>query len=505
MADLNALIAQGVQVKEPPNPFAQYAQMQQLQHGEQQNQMNQMAMQEKQRGFQEMNALRGLMSSPGFDLATPKSQRDVYNVAPTRAEEIIKGHYVNLKTAADIENLKRTGLHSEAQTKDLAIKAIDQTFSNFTKLNSPLEAATSEDGVRRYVTNLYNDPLLGAISAKKMPLDQAIELNVAAAAKDPQAWISAHSGLTGEHIFKTLQDTTKTTDLGGTSSAQRFDAFGRPIGGPVVTAKTPVLSTAAATEQARAATSNALTNVGQLNVARQRLAEEGRGVTYIPDAAGGYTAVPSRLAPGVAPVSRTVLTAEGVPFIGKDASKTGVSEQQAAYNIGRLLTAANQIKDITGKDPSAIQPGAAEALASSVGMSGTANLARPANRQIVQGAQRDALDALLYLSTGAAYNKEQLLGQMDAYIPSYTDEPENVAAKQTRMADLIQSAKTRAGKAWTPKMDAAMKALMLPSKASGNTPEQNTAGVSVTLPDGRVKTFPSAEAANQFKKAAGIK
>ena len=41
--------------------------------------------------------------------------------------------------------------------------------------------------------------------------------------------------------------------------------------------------------------------------------------------------------------------------------------------------------------------------------------------------------------------------------------------------------------------------------AAGNTPEQNTAGVSVTLPDGRVKTFPSAEAANQFKKAAGIK
>jgi len=29
-------------------------------------------------------------------------------------------------------------------------------------------------------------------------------------------------------------------------------------------------------------------------------------------------------------------------------------------------------------------------------------------------------------------------------------------------------------------------------------------GVSVTLPDGRVKTFPSAEAANQFKKAAGL-
>jgi hypothetical protein len=157
----------------------------------------------------------------------------------------------------------------------------------------------------------------------------------------------------------------------------------------------------------------------------------------------------------------------GAPVKGQDASKTAVSEQQAAYNIGRLLTAANQIKDITGKDPSSMKPGATEALASSVGMSGTANLARPANRQIVQGAQRDALDALLYLATGAAYNKEQLLGQMEAYIPAFTDAKETVAAKQTRMADLIQSAKARAGKSWTPQMDVAMKTLMSPSKASG--------------------------------------
>ena len=159
-------------------------------------------------------------------------------------------------------------------------------------------------------------------------------------------------------------------------------------------------------------------------------------------------------------------TVGGAPVKGKDATKTGLSEQQAASNIGRLLTAANEIKDITGKDPSAMKPGATEALASSVGMSGTANLARSANRQIVQGAQRDALDALLYLATGAAYNKEQLLGQMEAYIPAFTDTAKTVAAKQTRMANLIQSAKTRAGKAWTPEMDAAMKALMSPSKVT---------------------------------------
>lgn len=155
----------------------------------------------------------------------------------------------------------------------------------------------------------------------------------------------------------------------------------------------------------------------------------------------------------------TAATLGGAPAMGKDSSKTAVSEQQATYNIGRILTAATQIKDITTKNPSAVQPGGAEAFAASIGMGGTANLARDADRQIVYGAQKDALDAMLYLATGAAYNKEQLEGQIAAYIPAFTDKPETVAAKKVRMTELIKSAKTRAGKAWTPEMDSAVKSL----------------------------------------------
>jgi hypothetical protein len=154
------------------------------------------------------------------------------------------------------------------------------------------------------------------------------------------------------------------------------------------------------------------------------------------------------------------------PLKAKDSSKTAVSEQQASYNIGRVLTAAKEIGKIVEKNPSVLKPSAGEALASSVGLTGTANAARSADRQIVYGAQRDALDALLYLATGAAYNKEQLQGQMAAYIPAYTDEPEAVAAKQVRMAELIKSAKTRAGKSWTPEMESAMQSLTNPAGAA---------------------------------------
>lgn len=202
--------------------------------------------------------------------------------------------------------------------------------------------------------------------------------------------------------------------------------------------------------------------------AKARLAQEGQAVTYQVDANNNVIALPSKLPAGAVPTARSVIAPGGgmQPLQGKDASKTAVSEQQASYNIGRVLNAAKEISAIAKKDPSAIQPGGAEALASSIGMSGTANAARDANRQIVYGSQRDSLDALLYLATGAAYNKEQLEGQMAAYIPSYTDTPENVAAKQVRMANLIQSAKVRAGKAWTPEMDSAMRSLTSPASAA---------------------------------------
>ena len=45
----------------------------------------------------------------------------------------------------------------------------------------------------------------------------------------------------------------------------------------------------------------------------------------------------------------------------------------------------------------------------------------------------------------------------------------------------------------------------LPANRSRGKPPPAATSNSVTLPDGRVKTFPNAEAANQFKKAAGIK
>jgi hypothetical protein len=142
-----------------------------------------------------------------------------------------------------------------------------------------------------------------------------------------------------------------------------------------------------------------------------------------------------------------------------------VSEQNAGYNIARVLRAATSIQNVIAKDPTALAPQIGEAMATSVGLSGMANATRTENRQKVYGAQRDVIDALLYLATGAAYNKEQLAAQLDTYMPQFTDKPANVIEKQQRLVELINDAKTRVGKAWTPKMDAAMNVLNIQSAA----------------------------------------
>ena len=142
---------------------------------------------------------------------------------------------------------------------------------------------------------------------------------------------------------------------------------------------------------------------------------------------------------------------------GKSAT---VQEQNASYNINRVLQAANAIQQVTSKHPSANAPGAAEAVIGSLPLIGRGvNFVRDSDRQIVAAAQRDLLDGLLYLATGAAYNKEQLEGQMESYIPSYSDKPATIKSKRDRLNALISTAKTRAGRAWTPEMDASLRAL----------------------------------------------
>ena len=156
-----------------------------------------------------------------------------------------------------------------------------------------------------------------------------------------------------------------------------------------------------------------------------------------------------------------------VPGTGGKPKDLTVQEQTSSYNISRLLRGAAAIKKAVETSPSANVPGATEAVVGSLPfISGAVNFTRGPQRQIVAAAQRDVLDALLYLATGAAYNKEQLEGQMESYIPAFSDAPEAIESKRERLAQLVMDAKTRAGRAWTPKLDEAANTLFGPTAAA---------------------------------------
>ena len=136
----------------------------QMQSMQQQNQLNQMTMQEKQRGQQEMNALRGLMSSPDFDLSTPASQRKVYEVAPTQAESILKGYYGNLKTGAEVRNLGFTGQETQAKLALEKQKHLGQMYRDISSRPSDANITAHAEDVE--ASSLYTPEEKTAVRTK---------------------------------------------------------------------------------------------------------------------------------------------------------------------------------------------------------------------------------------------------------------------------------------------------------------------------------------------------
>jgi hypothetical protein len=107
-----------------------------------------------------------------------------------------------------------------------------------------------------------------------------------------------------------------------------------------------------------------------------------------------------------------------------------------------------QLQAAVGKDPTAIKPNVAASVVK--GITGSDYLSKeltPDQRQIVEAAQLDILDAALTLRTGAAYTREQLLAYRESYFPQIGDKPEQVKAKQQRLATLLDSAYVASGRA----------------------------------------------------------
>jgi len=122
-------------------------------------------------------------------------------------------------------------------------------------------------------------------------------------------------------------------------------------------------------------------------------------------------------------------------------------ERTAGILANRLDFAQSQINDVLAEAPEAQGPGALPTALSSVGLDYLARISNPAERQIIEAAQQDMLDAALTLGTGAAYTKEQLQGYKKSYFPQLGDDKKTIDAKAKRLTNLLEAAYAKAGRA----------------------------------------------------------
>ena len=126
-------------------------------------------------------------------------------------------------------------------------------------------------------------------------------------------------------------------------------------------------------------------------------------------------------------------------------------ERKAATLANRLNFSVDQINQAIGIDPTAAMPNTSVEIARFLSRTELIpNKLSSAQRQIVESAQLDILDAALTLGTGAAYTQAQLEGYRKSYFPQLGDKPENVISKRKRLQNILRSAKIASGRAKVP-------------------------------------------------------
>jgi hypothetical protein len=151
---------------------------------------------------------------------------------------------------------------------------------------------------------------------------------------------------------------------------------------------------------------------------------------YRPDGKGGLTFIPG------GPADPTTAQGKGQPT---------EDERRSAGLTVRLASALKTMQENPGAQKPEVVPSAMRAATGGYAEA-VPNLFTSGNRQKVESAQLDALDAALTLATGAAYTKDQLQNLRKSYFPQLGDSKAAVQEKEKRFSQIIETARIRAGR-----------------------------------------------------------
>ena len=127
-------------------------------------------------------------------------------------------------------------------------------------------------------------------------------------------------------------------------------------------------------------------------------------------------------------------------------------ERKAAGWLAQATNAFNNMAGVLSKDQSVATPGPMEAMAGSMGLSGTANWARSPSRQQFVQASKSFSEAALRAATGAGMNEYEARQKIEELTPQWTDSKEVKEQKLSSLSVYLDAIQTRAGRALQPGM-----------------------------------------------------
>ena len=322
MALVNPNIAMSFRMPEfqVPNALAQYAQLQQIQGGQQAQELNKLQIQEYQRAREEEEGTRNFLR--GRKLADPETQAGLAQFGKTGLG------YAKLLQEQQAAALNAKNVQSQIDEREFGTQDKKLKFAwNAVGSAATPQAAIAEltKGVKDGVFNMQSvTPDIQRL--QNMTPDEYRQYRV----EKVMGILDAKDKL-GFMLPK-----TRDRDTGGVIQVIQdnpaLPGYGQPIAGAAIP---------------KTATIGERTAQGQLQVARDRLAQENQGVTYQQDAQGNLMALPSRLPSGGAPVARPVTGEGGAPVKGKPSAFAEKAAAQRTQMGKDLNFAISQLTDIT--------------------------------------------------------------------------------------------------------------------------------------------------------------
>jgi hypothetical protein len=230
MATIDPNIAMGyrpVQIENPLNQLAAYSQIQGAQQGQQ---MNMLKMQEYQRGLEEENKLRTLLSGGG-DINSPDVIRQMYGISPTKGLEFQQKQAV----------IKKAGL----ETTKLESEIVDNKLKQSRQFLDTIDPADPSAPARYLAWHEANhkDPVLGPmLTARGVTVNQSRANIDNAIRQGPQAFATLlnQSKIGVEKFAELNRPTIQNITRGGISEQIQTPGMG---GAPVVTRTAQVTAT----------------------------------------------------------------------------------------------------------------------------------------------------------------------------------------------------------------------------------------------------------------------